>query len=122
MPYKDWYRKNREKALKYQKEWQRRDRKKNPERYRFVRLKSVYGISKIEFEKLLEFQNNRCALPFCNKLLIGRDVCVDHDHETGEVRGLLCQKCNRALGFFKNVDALGQAAYYLKNPPYRLSL
>jgi hypothetical protein len=57
-----------------------------------------YGISKEEYEELSRSQNGLCAV--CQKPNI-RDhfLCVDHDHETGFIRGLLCHRCNRSVGF-----------------------
>lgn len=44
---------------------------------------------------------------------------VDHCHETGQVRGLLCNLCNQALGLFKDSpELLARATAYLHNPPY----
>lgn len=59
-------------------------------------------------------QEGRCAI--CGRdLKPGRGTHVDHCHRTGAVRGLLCSKCNPALGLFEdNVDALIRAAEYLR--------
>lgn len=46
----------------------------------------------------------------------GRRLCVDHNHDTGEVRGVLCNRCNRALGLLQdNLDVLVRAVTYLRN-------
>ena len=52
---------------------------------------------------MLQKQNNRCKI--CNSNKPGQNkkyFCIDHNHKTGKVRGLLCQKCNRTLGIFKD--------------------
>ena len=59
---------------------------------------------------MLHRQNGVCAV--CG---VGGKLHVDHDHETGLVRGLLCGSCNRALGLLKdNVDSLKMAIDYLE--------
>jgi len=58
-----------------------------------------YGITKEEFDRLVFLQANRCAL--CDNEFTGvgyMKPAVDHDHETGAIRGLLCKRCNLALG------------------------
>lgn len=60
-----------------------------------------YGISEEKYQELLQKQDHRCAL--CKKR---KRLCVDHDHETGEVRGLLCISCNALLGHFEKNTAL----------------
>ncbi len=77
----------------------------------------MYGLSLAQYEALLVAQDNRCAL--CSKDEPGGRHGVwhvDHDHETGVVRGLLCDGCNRAMGFFgHNVKVMRAAIEYL-NP------
>lgn len=71
-----------------------------------------YGISNEMFESLRASQNNACAI--C-KLEV-KELCVDHDHETGMVRALLCRKCNTGLGHFKdNVTTIENAIKYLEH-------
>jgi Recombination endonuclease VII len=43
----------------------------------------------------------------------GRALCVDHDHSTGQVRGLLCKRCNYALGLLEDTKSLVRAVEYL---------
>ena len=70
-----------------------------------------YGISQEEYEVLLEKQDGKCAI--CQRDY--KAPCVDHDHETKKIRGLLCQTCNRALGQFNDDPALLRvAAEYLE--------
>lgn len=60
-------------------------------------LQNLYGISTDEYQDMLERQGGVClvCLEECNR---GTRLCVDHCHKTGEVRGLLCSRCNSALG------------------------
>lgn len=59
-------------------------------------------MSREDYENLLQKQNNVCAL--CKGTNGKNKLHIDHDHETGAVRGLLCAKCNSLLGL---VDAVG---------------
>lgn len=63
-----------------------------------------YGITRQEYNDLLEKQRDSCAI--CQTMEVGRKghthFHVDHDHSTGKVRGLLCDLCNRGLGYFKD--------------------
>jgi len=72
------------------------------------------------YQDLLAAQNGRCAI--CGATQGHRSrydkVCrlaIDHDHESGKVRGLLCNGCNRGLGYFKeSIESLEAAIRYLK--------
>lgn len=73
-----------------------------------------YGITVEDYEQILSDQNGVCAICFETEDHFSRLV-VDHNHETGKVRGLLCNNCNRALGLFKDTQQrLLSAAQYLK--------
>lgn len=94
-------------------------KKANPDRERAISrrstLKSLYGITDAEYDRLLESQGGRCAI--CRGLPYGRGkrLHVDHNHETKMVRGLLCTGCNAGLGRFKDQPAvLRRAADYLE--------
>src|SRR5262245_61146757 len=65
-------------------------------------LRRRYGLSPAEYDALLAEQGGACAI--CRKRPKGR-LCVDHCHLTGTVRGLLCRKCNTALGYLKDDQA-----------------
>lgn len=86
-------------------------------------IMELYGISSEEYQKVYEYQGGYCAI--CKRARgFRKKLSVDHDHETGEVRGLLCQKCNRdVLGHLRDdVNALYRAAHYLMSPPARQAL
>jgi hypothetical protein len=75
-------------------------------------LKAAYGITIEQKEEMSKAQGGKCKI--CGVLM----TCahVDHNHTTGKVRGLLCYRCNHALGLFKDsIQALESAAAYLKS-------
>lgn len=82
-------------------------------------LKRTYSITLERYRELFEMQKGRCAICGGEGFLMAsyhkNKLVVDHDHVTGEVRGLLCHNCNRALGLLKDNPELAQrAADYLK--------
>lgn len=95
-------------------EYNRRWREKNADRFRWYQLKYQYGITKEDYEELLEKQNGVCAI--CEQEDDGdRPLAVDHCHETDAVRGLLCFRCNMAIGYFQDDPRrLEAAARYLE--------
>ena len=91
---------------------------KTPARVEAQRLRSRacklrrYGLTAEQFNQKQDAQGNRCAI--CQEFFRGTPH-VDHDHATGEVRGLLCSSCNRAIGLLKDSSKVcAQAAEYLK--------
>jgi hypothetical protein len=75
---------------------------------RFRDLAATYGISEEQYLAMLEAQDGRCAI--CRGDGQGRRLGVDHDHDTGQVRGLLCGPCNSALGMLREDPAIFAAA------------
>jgi len=81
---------------------------------RKYRVFKRYGITLEEYNKRLAEQNHSCAICKTPQLELSKTLCVDHDHKTGEIRGLLCDYCNRGLGFFKeNKESMKLAINYL---------
>ena len=79
--------------------------------------KRVFGITEDEFKAMVKRQKNSCAV--CKEPIDMEDKYsfnIDHCHDTGKVRGILCSKCNRGIGFFNNSEQrLLSAARYLHN-------
>lgn len=72
-------------------------------------LRKRYGLTLDEYEKL---SASGCAI--CGVSAGSRRLCVDHDHKTGKIRGILCGNCNSGLGRFKDdPELLRKAAQYL---------
>lgn len=91
----------------------RAKRKNDPERFVNNALKYQYGITLHQYNDMLSKQGGVCCI--CKKPRAdGKRLAVDHNHTTGRVRGLLCDMCNRGLGYFsENTDRLRSAAEYL---------
>ena len=70
--------------------------------------KTKYGISAKECHQMLIDQGGVCAI--CKTLPDDKALCVDHNHETGVVRGLLCLHCNTGIGNFRDDPHLLDAA------------
>jgi hypothetical protein len=82
------------------------------------RIKRVFGLDRSQYAAMLSTQGNCCAI--CGRSPEGSYpgmLHVDHCHDTGKVRGLLCQVCNLSLGKFQHdPDLLRRAAEYLEAP------
>ncbi len=95
--YSNWIKNKPGKHAQYS----RAQRVKNPSKFKAkahkARLRYLYDISVDQFDSMFRGQNGACAI--CGKQnLNGRRLCIDHDHKTGKVRGLLCSPCNGFLG------------------------
>ena len=89
-----------------------RSSKRDTEAVRKYQIQSSYGLSSEKYDAMLLAQENACAI--CHISFDGTPH-VDHDHTSGNVRGLLCHGCNIGLGHFRdNRDTLLSAADYLE--------
>lgn len=132
---KDWRSENSEQVAAYQKQWREENaehvsnygkaymaeytaREDVQEQIWRRNLWRNYKMTDAEFNELWNVQSGRCAICRVELLPRGRQpnaVAVDHNHDTGSVRGLLCQACNRGIGlFYDNPSILQSAAKYLE--------
>lgn len=137
-----WKAKNKEKVAAYQKEWRQLNKDKMKQYmsdWRFANqehikeynsrwnssnldyhvdrhLKYTYNISIVEYTKMLEKQEFKCAICGIHESeAIRSKLFVDHCHETGKIRALLCLNCNTALGHIKeDTNILHSMLNYLK--------
>lgn len=99
----------RDKALERSRRWRANnpDKARESSRAGFVRHK--YGLTLVDIDAMNRNQNGLCSI--CQK---NKPLCVDHNHNTGVVRGLLCRNCNQGLGHFKDdFSILIRAANYV---------
>lgn len=102
-----WAREHKKQHTATKKKW----RLNNPDKHKCYVLRRTYGISLAEYNALLLAQGGVCGI--CKLATVGncgRRLYVDHDHETGKVRGILCGKCNSILGFAADVPGVLEAA------------
>lgn len=136
--YKEYRLKHREKQKLYMKEYmansENKTKKLNEDKKRYFNnkeqdlirrrnavLKSEFGITRDDYNRMLNEQNNVCAI--CFKPEYDKDartkkiksLAVDHCHDTGKVRGLLCRKCNTAIGLFQeDINIINNCVNYLQ--------
>jgi hypothetical protein len=118
--YMKEYRKPEERRIKEResgKQWHKR----NPDIEKNGHLKRNFNITLDEYNKMLEDQNGVCSICKNQETKVFKktgkvtDLCVDHCHTTGKVRGLLCWNCNTSLGKMKDsIEHLQNAIDYLK--------
>ncbi len=90
----------------------------DPKKKKDQHLKYLYGISLEDYNDLFQKQSGRCAICKSHQSKLKRALVVDHNHDTGEIRGLLCDKCNLTLGQFNDrSNVLRCAANYLEGRP-----
>ena len=72
-------------------------------------LNLKYGISLDTYDEMHNSQHGACAI-CCKPEIENKLLCVDHNHDTGEVRGLLCQRCNKGIGLLGDDPAIAMSA------------
>lgn len=109
----DWYSTDKDGRKTRAKEYYQKNKDRVAEYRSITRLKKKYSLSKEDYEKMLKDQDYKC--------LIGGEsfhtykACVDHDHKTGKVRGLLCRMCNIKLYPLEHEEYRLKAESYLKS-------
>jgi len=89
---------------------------------RDAQYRRKYGISLEERDSLAISHGHCCAICGTPERDLGKRLAVDHDHESGAIRGLLCQNCNLGVGHFRDDPVLLMlAARYLINHPFMTS-
>jgi hypothetical protein len=107
---REWMNRNTARVARYGQAWHLSNRERRKQDVR----KRRYGVDHGKYTLLVSAQGGGCAI--CGKPnTCGRDLAVDHDHKTGQVRGLLCTRCNVVLGLVHDSpEHLLEAALYLE--------
>lgn len=101
--HKNWIEVNQDRVREY----------RSKDKWTLLKRCTRRGISPEKLVNAYELQNEMC--PICKTRIELMDSAIDHNHDTGEFRGVLCKTCNRALGLFKdNPSILRSAASYLE--------
>lgn len=93
---KEWREKNREHVVKYYTEKNKTDKAKDG-KYA-SKLKKNFGLSLDDYNKMFEVQSGRCKICNRHQSELRYRLGVDHNHATGQIRGLLCSACNTLIG------------------------
>lgn len=82
-----------------------------------ARIAKLYDLSADEYEALLKLQGGKCAI--CRARPVSKRLAVDHSHKSGEVRGLLCSRCNHDLmgSAWDSINLAAALWHYLNTPP-----
>ena len=122
-----YYQANREKCLgqsvkyrkdnvQYFKDYNKKRYRENKIAMREQKLQTAYKIGLIEYNEFFIIQSGQCAICGKHQKELKKRLHVDHDHKTGKVRGLLCNRCNLGLGTLgDSVDTIQKTLAYLEN-------
>ncbi len=116
---KNNHKKVKESYKKFGKEYNKKYKQENPDKYKLYyrksKLKRMYGVSLDDYNKMFQKQRGCCAICGKHQSQESRALSVDHNHKTGEVRKLLCGKCNLLIGQVEsNIDIIDIVFDYLK--------
>lgn len=95
--------------------WRANHRKEYGQYQHKHNLEKSYGVTIEQYNNLFNQQNGMCFICGKHQKDLKQRLCVDHNHKTGEIRALLCKRCNSALGHFQDDAELCLKAYnYLR--------
>jgi len=107
-----WARNNPEKAKEAHKDYYKNNKERCDKLRRKSEVKRLYGLSDADYYSMIEQQNNKCYI--CGQSPKKNALAVDHDHQTGKIRKLLCSGCNHHVGIIeKGEDYLISLVRYL---------
>ena len=117
---KQYYKNHRTTRIKSVKKYQDRKQKVNPEQFKLdtrnANLKKAYGITLEDYNKMFKQQHGKCAV--CDKKYKA-SLHVDHNHQTGKVRELLCPACNYLVAIVENVTLLLKLRAYITKHEFK---
>lgn len=98
------------------------EKKRRKDAAHSTRVERVYGLTAEQHATLLAYQQGKCYI--CQRATgATRRLSVDHDHQTGYVRGLLCRPCNSVLGHLRDSETAAWRLWmYLRVPPAFVSI
>jgi hypothetical protein len=110
-----WDKANAERRRENQRRWRTQNADYIKTQGKQWQLLNTYGITLDEYYQLLTAQDNSCGICRRHKSKFRKMLAVDHCHKTGNVRGLLCFSCNRAIAYLQdNAEYCDAAATYLR--------
>jgi Autographiviridae endonuclease VII len=111
------YHKNPERFKESARRWARSNPDKRYRNFLSSRLRNTYGITVEQYDNMIRVQKGLCAI-CTDTCATGQRLSVDHNHQTNEIRGLLCRRCNTLVANLENnTKLLIKAHVYLQNPP-----
>ena len=106
----EYYRNNERKIRARSRQWRKLNKPRALESMKDRQLRILYGVDRNWLKNAIKTQGGRCALCNTNRPGGRGTWSVDHDHKNGEIRGLLCLRCNIGLGYFEDSPKIIQAA------------
>ena len=79
-------------------------------------------VSVDEYNQILCIQGERCALCGEEQAAISHALCVEHNHETGAIRGLVCKRCNNMIAWVEKHNLLGELEKFLGGNVFEMNL
>lgn len=113
---RQWHAANPERTSTNGQRWRAANPEHNKKKNRRWELHTKYGITPEQFDDLLAAQNGECACCYTSEPGGQWDTfCIDHDHTTGKIRGLLCHRCNLAIGMLgDSLEGVERAMEYMR--------